>query len=95
MMEFSVDHAGDSNFWVNRDGRIVYVNDAGCAGRGYTREELLGMMIYDLNPDFSPRGQAAPKRYLLVLQMLGFSTAETLAAAVRVVRSLTVPRLPR
>ncbi len=54
MMRFSVDHAGDSIFWVTREGRILYVNDAGCASRGYTREELLAMSIFDLNPDFEP-----------------------------------------
>ena len=52
MMRFCVDHAGDSIFWVNRAGRILYVNDAACAGRGYSREELLSMSIFDLDPDF-------------------------------------------
>jgi PAS domain S-box-containing protein len=51
-MRFSVDHAGDSMFWVCRDGRILYVNDAACAGRGYSREEMLGMTVFDLDPDF-------------------------------------------
>ncbi len=54
MMRFSVDHAGDSVFWVSRDGRILYANDAACANRGYTREELLGRTVFDLDPDFQP-----------------------------------------
>lgn len=52
MMRFGMDHAGDSVFWVNREGRIVYANDAACAGRGYTRKELLAMTVLDLNPDY-------------------------------------------
>ena len=52
MMRFSVDHAGDSVSWVSREGRILYVNDAFCGGRGYSRDEMLGMMIFDLDPDF-------------------------------------------
>ena len=52
MMRFSVDHAGDSIFWISREGRILYANDAACADRGFSREELLGMTIFALDPDF-------------------------------------------
>ena len=54
MMRFCVDHAGDNIFWINSEGRILYVNDAICTGLGYTREELLGMSIFDLAPDYQP-----------------------------------------
>ncbi len=53
-MRISVDRAGDSIFWISRQGRILYVNDATCADRGYSREELLGMTIFDLDPDYQP-----------------------------------------
>ncbi|WP_224981981.1 LytS/YhcK type 5TM receptor domain-containing protein [Geomonas agri] len=52
MMRFCVDHAGDSMFWIDNEGRILYVNDATCAGLGYSREELLRMSIFDIDPDF-------------------------------------------
>jgi diguanylate cyclase (GGDEF)-like protein/PAS domain S-box-containing protein len=52
MMRFSVDHANDSVFWINRDGRILYVNIAACVERGYSESELLGMQISLLNPDY-------------------------------------------
>jgi PAS domain S-box-containing protein len=54
MMRFCVDHAGDSVFWVNCEGRILYVNDAACAGLGYSREELLSMSISEIDPDYQP-----------------------------------------
>ena len=54
MMRFSVDRAGDSVFWISRAGRILYANDSACASRGYDREELLGMAIFDLDPDYQP-----------------------------------------
>jgi len=54
MMRFSVDRARDSIFWLSREGHILYVNDAACVERGYSREEMLGMKVYDLDPDYQP-----------------------------------------
>ena len=53
-MSFSVEHAGDSIFWVSRAGRILYANTAACADRGYTREEMLTLDVFALNPDYQP-----------------------------------------
>ena len=53
-MRFSVDRAGDSVFWVSQEGRILYVNDAGCATRGYSRAEMLTMSVFDFDPDYQP-----------------------------------------
>ncbi|MBJ6799788.1 LytS/YhcK type 5TM receptor domain-containing protein [Geomonas propionica] len=54
IMRFCVDHAGDSMFWINSAGRILYVNDATCEGLGYSRDELLRMSIFDLDPEYQP-----------------------------------------
>jgi len=54
MMRFGVDHAGDSIFWISREGRILYANQAACEERGYSSEELLGLCIFDLDPDYPP-----------------------------------------
>ena len=48
--QFVSDHAPDSIFWIDAQARIVYVNEEACRERGYTREELLGMFIPDINP---------------------------------------------
>lgn len=50
---FSLDHAQDSLFRMARDARIMYVNDAACRHLGYTKKELLGMSIPDIDPDYS------------------------------------------
>lgn len=47
--EFSLSHSGESLFWLRRDQRILYVNDATCRHLGYTQKELLRMSF----PDFS------------------------------------------
>ena len=54
MMRFCVDSARDSIFWLSREGSILYVNDAACRERGYSRDEMLGMKIFDLDPDYQP-----------------------------------------
>jgi PAS domain S-box-containing protein len=50
--QFAVDRAADMVFWIDRDARLLYVNDAACRQLGYTREELLRMTVADIDPDY-------------------------------------------
>ena len=54
LTQLSVDSAADLIHWVDREGRLVYVSDSTCRRHGYTREELLGMTIFDLAPEETP-----------------------------------------
>lgn len=47
------DMASESFQLLDGDGRFVYVNDATATRYGYARDELLGMTVTDLNPDFT------------------------------------------
>ena len=49
--KFSVDHAGDSIYWLTPSGNFSYVNEAACLLLGYQREELLKLKVSDVNPD--------------------------------------------
>lgn len=49
---FSVDHIPDPVFWINRHGRLLYVNDAFCRSSGYSRAELLSMTIHDIDLNY-------------------------------------------
>ncbi|HLE68431.1 MAG TPA: PAS domain S-box protein, partial [Vicinamibacteria bacterium] len=49
LTQFSVDRAADAVFWIAKDGGLRYVNDAACDYLGYSREELLGFSIYDID----------------------------------------------
>ena len=51
----SVDQGHDEVFWLDFEGNILYVNDSACRVTGYTREELLAMKIFQLDPDIRPR----------------------------------------
>jgi PAS domain S-box-containing protein len=53
LTQFAVDHSGDTAYWLDPEGRFLYVNEMMCSTLGYTREELLSMTIHDVNPDFT------------------------------------------
>ena len=50
--QFAMDRAPDSILWVDDDGSIVYANDSACSSMGFSREELLSMKVFDIDPDF-------------------------------------------
>ncbi len=52
LTQLAVDKAALSIFWVNPEGRFLYVNDTACARLGYSREELLGMGVSDIDADY-------------------------------------------
>ena len=51
--QFAVDHMADAAFWMTEDGRFCYVNDAACQALGHSREELLQMTVFDIDPTFT------------------------------------------
>ncbi len=52
LRSFALDNAHNAVLFVDEQARILYVNEECCRRRGYTREELLGMRVTDLDPDF-------------------------------------------
>jgi PAS domain S-box-containing protein len=50
LTQFSVDRAADSVFWLDSEGKVLFVSEATCRALGYTKEELLGMTIYQVDP---------------------------------------------
>ncbi len=53
LAKYSIEHSIDSIFWIAPDASILYVNEAACKELGYTREELLSMKVFDVDPIFS------------------------------------------
>jgi len=56
LMQFAVDHASDGVFWADRQGRIVYANEAACLSLGRTREEVQALSIPDIDPMVAQTG---------------------------------------
>jgi PAS domain S-box-containing protein len=50
LTQFSVEHASDGIYWMDPQGRIVYVNEAACRSLDRSREELLALSIPDIDP---------------------------------------------
>ena len=54
LTQFAIDHASDAAFWLDRDGRLTFINDTACRMLGYAREEFLALNIADIDPDVCP-----------------------------------------
>ncbi|MCB0153921.1 MAG: PAS domain S-box protein [Anaerolineae bacterium] len=50
---FSIDQAAEAVYWMDREGRFTYVNEAACRFLGYSREELLNLKVFDIDPALS------------------------------------------
>ena len=54
LTQFALDHAAEALFWIDADGRIVNANPAAERLTGYTRAELLGRHVWDLEVGGEP-----------------------------------------
>jgi len=54
LFRLAIDHSGEAAYWTNPEGRFIYVNETACRTLGYSRDELLRMSIWDIDPDFLP-----------------------------------------
>ena len=53
LLRFALDNVREEAFLISEDARFRYVNDEACRALGYTREELLGMGVKDIDPHYS------------------------------------------
>ena len=52
LMSFALDAAHEGAFLMDEQARFQYVNQEACRTLGYTREELLGLGVGDIDPDY-------------------------------------------
>ncbi len=64
LAQFVMERAPDSIILVGEEGEVVYANDAACATTGYSRDELLAMKVFEIDPDFPAEGYPAHKERL-------------------------------
>jgi diguanylate cyclase (GGDEF)-like protein/PAS domain S-box-containing protein len=49
LTQFAVDTTAEPILWIRQDGALTYANDAMCRLLGYSREEMLGLRVFDLD----------------------------------------------
>ncbi len=54
LLRFSLDRIGDSAFWIDPAGRILYANQAARTRLGYDLDEFRTLSVFDVDPEFSP-----------------------------------------
>lgn len=52
LVSFALNNVHEAAFLIDENGRFQFVNEESCRVSGYTRAELLGMSVPDLDPDF-------------------------------------------
>ncbi|MCX6273012.1 MAG: PAS domain S-box protein [Bacteroidetes bacterium] len=53
LMNFALNNVSEAAFLIDENARFQFVNDESCRTLGYTRTELLGLTVPDIDPDFS------------------------------------------
>ena len=51
--QLTVESSPDAVFWLNSKGRFPYVNEQACRSLGYSRDELMRLNLWDIDPDFT------------------------------------------
>jgi len=69
-----VDHATDGFFIHGLDGVVLDVNQAACDSLGCTRQELIGMELFQLDPDVTVEQIQVMEKRLSAGEMLVFDT---------------------
>jgi PAS domain S-box-containing protein len=54
LTRFTIDNVTDAVYWIDSQARIFDVNQAATRMLQFTRDELLHLTLYDLNPDLTP-----------------------------------------
>ena len=74
LTQFSIDHCAELVHWVDPAGQIVEVNESSWRRYGYSREEMLGLAVFDLDPVLTR--ERWPERWEEIKKR-GSSTVET------------------
>ena len=55
MLKATIEVATDAAYWLDIDGRFIYINGTGYEMLGYSPEEMAQLRVYDINPKVTPQ----------------------------------------
>lgn len=55
MSDFAMKTFSDAIYWLHKDGRFFYVNDAAVKATGYSRDELMTLSLSVIDPSITPQ----------------------------------------
>nr|WP_305888661.1 EAL domain-containing protein [Methylomonas sp. SURF-2] len=73
-MHYAIDHVEEAVYLIDEQARIHYVNAHACQSLGYSRNELLGLSVPDIDPDYQHAVWPAHWRDLQTHGSLTFET---------------------
>jgi PAS domain S-box-containing protein len=53
LFQLSMDRSGDAIMWMGADAGFIYVNEAACRSLGYSRDELMALKVFDVDPNIT------------------------------------------
>ncbi len=74
LTQFTVEKTGDQAFWMTPEGRFLYVNEAASTILGYSREELEGMPIWEIDPNVTRENAIHYWRHLKEMGSMRFES---------------------
>ena len=74
LLSFAVDRVREAAFLMDDSGRFQYANEEACHVLGYTRAQLLGMGVADIDPEFPGERWSDHWRDLQAQRSLGFES---------------------
>ncbi|WP_281646019.1 transporter substrate-binding domain-containing protein [Parendozoicomonas sp. Alg238-R29] len=75
MARFSLDRSGDYIHWLRQDGSHKYANESAALALGYSRQELMGKSVVDINPELT---QKSWRQFWLQLKSMEVCAYDTL-----------------
>jgi two-component system, cell cycle sensor histidine kinase and response regulator CckA len=54
VLQHTIEASPDGAYWMDKDGKFVYTNEAGYRVLGYSKEEILQMSVFDVSPYTTP-----------------------------------------
>lgn len=74
LTSFALNNAHDAVALLDEKGRILYVNDQACRDSEYTRDELLALSVWDVNPEYTAEKWREHWETLKTLQSVTFES---------------------